>query len=251
MIKPQEIETKVFNTSMRGYNKREVDEFLDEIMIDYQKALTENDKLKQAVTALNQRLNENKENEENVKKTLAQAKSLMSDISASAEKRAEAIVNNAKVDAETITQNAHNSVKEVNEETRQMRDKLDAFKVRFREFMNDEIDKISGGTEDLFTELKDDFYPEGSDADANDKAETETGEKNDDFLDRFFSGEKSDQQPLQDAPAPESGDDAKSDNGLDSIFNGLDEKLQPFDKAKTIVVEDTEKLLDKGTKVVK
>ena len=39
MITPNDIETKVFSYSVRGYNKREVDEFLDQIMIDYQALL--------------------------------------------------------------------------------------------------------------------------------------------------------------------------------------------------------------------
>ena len=42
MITPQEIETKAFASSVRGYKKEEVDVFLDEIMMDYQELINEN-----------------------------------------------------------------------------------------------------------------------------------------------------------------------------------------------------------------
>ena len=42
MITPQEIETKEFSKSMRGYNAEEVDEFLDMIILDLQQLLDEN-----------------------------------------------------------------------------------------------------------------------------------------------------------------------------------------------------------------
>lgn len=262
MIKPQDIESKVFSSSMRGYNRREVDEFLDEIMIDYQKILTENVKLKQAVTALNQHLNQNKENEANVKKTLEQAKSLMSDISASAEKRAEAIVKNAKIDADNITKNARDGVKDITDETQMMRDKLDAFKVRFRDYMNGEIERISGASEDLFSELKSDFYPETgetktthTDVEASGQAETQKDVESS-LKDAFPQGFFDQQQGLASEEAAgrheqkesETGMNKNSSDDLDSLFDGLDEKLKPFDKAKTIVVRDTNNALNNGDK---
>ena len=160
MIKPKEIETKVFSTKMRGYNKREVDEFLDEVMIDYQALLDENDRLNAALAKVNKQIEENKENEKSVMRTLEQAKSLMSDISASAEKRAEAIIKNAQASADNITRNAQDSVEGANKETEIIHQKIAEFKLRFREMMTKEIERIEAESDDLFDELKSDFYPE-------------------------------------------------------------------------------------------
>ena len=58
MITPNDIETKVFSYSVRGYNKREVDEFLDQIMIDYQALLDQNAKMLERVHVLQKQVSE-------------------------------------------------------------------------------------------------------------------------------------------------------------------------------------------------
>ena len=42
MITPLDIQNKEFSRAVRGYNQEEVDLFLDEIMADYDKLLSEN-----------------------------------------------------------------------------------------------------------------------------------------------------------------------------------------------------------------
>ena len=46
MITPLDIQNKEFSRAVRGYNQEEVDLFLDEIMADYDKLLSENQDLK-------------------------------------------------------------------------------------------------------------------------------------------------------------------------------------------------------------
>ena len=46
MLKPMDIHNKEFKKSMRGYDIEEVDEFLDEIIVDFEKMQRELDVLK-------------------------------------------------------------------------------------------------------------------------------------------------------------------------------------------------------------
>ena len=46
MITPLDIQNKEFSRAVRGYNQEEVDLFLDEIMADYDKLISENQELK-------------------------------------------------------------------------------------------------------------------------------------------------------------------------------------------------------------
>ncbi|MEF9921853.1 MAG: DivIVA domain-containing protein [Anaerovoracaceae bacterium] len=46
MITPLDIENKEFARGVRGYKEDEVDDFLDLVIIDYEKLLLENQKLK-------------------------------------------------------------------------------------------------------------------------------------------------------------------------------------------------------------
>ena len=46
MLKPMDIHNKEFKKAMRGYDAEEVDEFLDEIIVDFEKMQRELDVLK-------------------------------------------------------------------------------------------------------------------------------------------------------------------------------------------------------------
>ena len=121
MITPNDIETKVFSSSVRGYNKREVDEFLDQIMIDYQALLDQNAKMLERVHVLQKQVSEAKDPSHMSK----DAQRLMSDISASAEQKAEVIIQNAKNDAANIVKNAKNSTAQTDEDAERLRQKVE------------------------------------------------------------------------------------------------------------------------------
>ena len=155
MITPNDIETKVFSSSLRGYNKREVDEFLDQIMIDYQALLDQNAKMLERVHVLQKQVAEAKD----PAKMTQDAKRLMNDISASAEQKAEVIIKNAKHDAENIVRNAKDSTSQADEDAERLRRKVEKFKLRFKQLLEEEIDRLDDNSEDLLDDLRKDFYP--------------------------------------------------------------------------------------------
>ena len=55
-ITPQDIVDKVFATKFRGYDKEEVDEFLDKIYIDYEKLVRYKDETEPYIKRLEERL---------------------------------------------------------------------------------------------------------------------------------------------------------------------------------------------------
>lgn len=155
MITPNDIETKVFSSSLRGYNKREVDEFLDQIMIDYQALLDQNAKMLERVHVLQKQVAEAKD----PAKMTQDAKRLMNDISASAEQKAEVIIKNAKHDAENIVRSAKDSTSQADEDAERLRRKVEKFKLRFKQMLEEEIEKLDDNSEDLLDDLRKDFYP--------------------------------------------------------------------------------------------
>ncbi len=155
MITPNDIETKVFSSSLRGYNKREVDEFLDQIMIDYQALLEQNEKMLERVHVLQKQVAEAKD----PAKMTQDAKRLMNDISASAEQKAEVIIKNAKHDAENIVRNAKDSTSQADEDAERLRRKVEKFKLRFKQMLEEEIERVDDNSEDFLDDLRQDFYP--------------------------------------------------------------------------------------------
>lgn len=159
MITPQEIETKEFSKSMRGYNAEEVDEFLDMIILDLQQLLDENARQQKTIKNLEADLSQYKRSETSVLNTLESAKKLMNDISESAEKRAEIIIRNAQLDAETIQREARDSVSKLTEEGEKLKYKLSTFRERYRRLLEDQLSQIEGSSEELFAELEREFMP--------------------------------------------------------------------------------------------
>ena len=100
MIRPIDIQEKEFSKAVRGYKEDEVNEFLDEITIDLERLLDELRQTKEENSRLVEELERHRNSEGTVLETLEAAKGLMSDISASAEKRAEILLKNAELDAQ-------------------------------------------------------------------------------------------------------------------------------------------------------
>ena len=96
MITPADIENKDFSRVKRGYDMEEVDDFLDLIIVDMEKLLRENRQLKEEVAKAQTHVDQHMSTETSVYETLEAAKSLMNDISASAERRAEILLKNAQ-----------------------------------------------------------------------------------------------------------------------------------------------------------
>ena len=56
-LTPLDIHNKDFSSKWRGYDEDEVNEFLEQVMKDYENLLNDNKKQEQEITALNERIN--------------------------------------------------------------------------------------------------------------------------------------------------------------------------------------------------
>lgn len=139
MITPQDIQTKEFARGVRGYKEDEVDIFLDELTLDYEKLIKENESLKQSVAEMSQKLEEYKNQEGTVVKTLEAAKGLMSDISASAEKRAEILIKNAEIDAAAMIREAKDKLVALQNEEKLITSRINNYKAKFKALLESEL----------------------------------------------------------------------------------------------------------------
>ena len=159
MITPLEIETKEFSRSMRGYDRDEVDEFLDDIIIDLQELLKEMDALKEEVAVLRAENDEHQKSQKQVMETLDSAKRLMKDITDSAEKRADIIIQNAKMDAEVILSDARASAPPSSTSGEDLYDKISIFRSKYRQLLQDELESLDSRSDDILTSLEKEFIP--------------------------------------------------------------------------------------------
>lgn len=155
MITPLDIQNKEFTRSVRGYKEEEVDMFLDLITLDLEKIVKENVRLKAEIAALNDDLEKYKGSEGEIVAVLEKAQSLMNDISASSEKRADVIIKNAELDADLTVREAREQAVKLVSEHKNLQKRFNSFRDRYKKMLEDELARFSSDDMDLEQDLGD------------------------------------------------------------------------------------------------
>lgn len=142
MIRPIDIQEKVFTKAVRGYKEEEVNAFLDELTVDLDRLLNELRETKEENSRLVEELERHRATEGRVVETLRAAKSLMSDISASAEKRAEILLKNAELDAAMMRKNAREESEALAKETQHLKARYTEFRNRYKRMLEQELQRF-------------------------------------------------------------------------------------------------------------
>lgn len=106
MLTPMEIHNHEFKRGFRGYSENEVDDFLDQIVNDYEIVLRENDKLKTELEFNAKEVQNYKNLEQNLKDTISVAQKTADEVVATAQKTAEEIIAAAKKNSQELRDNA-------------------------------------------------------------------------------------------------------------------------------------------------
>ncbi len=154
MIMPIDIDKKEFSRDKKGYNSREVDEFLDIIVADYEKVLNDNRSMAHKIKQLEKQLEEAQKDDNAMVETLETAKKLMADISASAERRAELIMRDAELEAENMLLDAKVNVRKLTDEHSILSAKVNRLRENFRKMLKEELSRIDSDEFDLIRDLE-------------------------------------------------------------------------------------------------
>ncbi|KPU28295.1 septum formation initiator [Caloranaerobacter sp. TR13] len=142
MLTPLDIQNKEFSRSIRGYKETEVDSFLDEITVDYEKLYKENIELKDKISVLNERIEHYKNIEKTLQNTLVVAQNTAEEVSHNARKEAELIIKEAEENARKIIEDAHNEVVKIQKKYEEIRKELLVFKTRFKTLLNSQLETV-------------------------------------------------------------------------------------------------------------
>ena len=178
MIKPADIQEKEFTRSMRGYKEEEVNEFLDQITIDMDTLIKELKETREENNRLVEELERIRGSEGSLVETLTAAKSLMADISASADKRAEVLLKNAELDAELMRKSAREDAEALAKESIAMKERFLNFRNSYKRLLESELQRFESLSGELLPELGVDDFD-----DLPQSAKPEAPEKEEDPLD--------------------------------------------------------------------
>ena len=136
MITPLDIENKKFSKQMmNGYNVDEVDEFLDEIMEDYEVNYKELATIRPKIEELESALERYKNIETTLQNTLVMAQSTADEVKNVAKQQAEQIIADAQREAEDIIRNSKESaLRAVDELEQQIRRKEQQYNEAKKQF---------------------------------------------------------------------------------------------------------------------
>src|SRR5699024_1211953 len=97
-----DIHNKEFTRGFRGYDEDEVNEFLDQVMKDYEITLRKNKALEKELEELNERVNHFTSIEETLNKSIVVAQETAEELTANAKKEAKLIIKEAEKNADRI-----------------------------------------------------------------------------------------------------------------------------------------------------
>lgn len=106
-ITPMDIQQQKFRRSVRGYDIREIDSFLELIVNTLEELIKENDDLKRELRDKTNVAEELQEREKTLKETMITAQKVTEDMKNNAKKEAELIKAEAELQAEKIMNSAH------------------------------------------------------------------------------------------------------------------------------------------------
>ena len=124
MLTPLDIENKKFSKKINGYNVDEVDDFLDQVTLEYEKLYKENNEYKEKVEQAEKDLEHYRNVEKTLQNTLVMAQTTADDIKSMAQKQAEQIIRDAQSEA-------RHSVDDLNQQEIEMTRKIEEMKKQF------------------------------------------------------------------------------------------------------------------------
>ena len=149
MITPLDIENKKFSKQMMsGYNVEEVDEFLDQVMQDYESNYKEVVSLKNKVDELNNALNHYKTIEATLQNTLVMAQSTAEEVKNVAKQKADQIVDEAKANAQKQVDELNNEIIIKQKELEDVKKQFDIYKAKMESLLISQLELLKDVNKD-------------------------------------------------------------------------------------------------------
>lgn len=139
MLKPMDIHNKEFKKAMRGYDAEEVDEFLDEIIVDFEKLQRELDVLKTQLSSYSENMNSYREKEISLNNALLSAQRFADQLKKDAEARAAEIIAQAEEDAKNIIGNTEEKYNKVLADYTMLANRYNDAKETLKEYFQNQI----------------------------------------------------------------------------------------------------------------
>ena len=149
MLTPNDIENKVVKKSkMKGYDIDDVEDFLEQLLADYEALYKENAEIKDKFNAMQESISYYKSVEEGINKTIENAQSTADNMKEVAKREAETIKQEAEADARRHIEELNNEIRRKEELLEDKKKQMQIYRIRVSSMLEAQL-KILNEDEDL------------------------------------------------------------------------------------------------------
>lgn len=142
-LTPLDIHNKEFARSFRGYDEDEVNEFLDQVIKDYESLIRENKEMQNQMLTLQEKLNHFANIEETLSKTIIVAQEAADEVRNNAKKEAQLIIKEAEKNADRIINDSLVKSRKVSLEVEELKKQASIYRARFRTLVEAQLELLS------------------------------------------------------------------------------------------------------------
>ncbi len=143
MLSPVDIENKEFTKAFRGYDIYEVEEFMKDLIKDYEKLYRDNAELKEKNAVLTETIGSYKGMEETMQNAILVAQRTAEDIKQNAYERSETIIKEAERKAAETVNNANRSISNLEKTYLNMQREMNGFKAKMNSLLSTYMQLLS------------------------------------------------------------------------------------------------------------
>ncbi|MBS4203856.1 DivIVA domain-containing protein [Lederbergia citrea] len=142
-LTPVDIHNKEFSRGFRGYDEDEVNEFLDQVIKDFELLIREKKELEDKLTSQNERLGHFSTIEDTLHKSIVVAQEAAEEVRGNAQKEAKLIIREAEKNADRIVNESLSKARKIAMEIEDLKKQSKVFRTRFKMLIEAQLDLIS------------------------------------------------------------------------------------------------------------
>lgn len=148
-IDPSEIEIPKFRLSLKGYNQREVDEFITKLREHYQEIAHQNNVLTEEINELTEQIKGYTSKKERLEDALISAQKSAQLISENSQEQAKLIVKEAEIKAKTILEGGEKKLQELRNEIANLNEQKRLFLTKLKSLITSHSELLNFYEEEL------------------------------------------------------------------------------------------------------
>lgn len=141
-LTPLDIHNKEFSKRMRGYNEDEVNEFLDQVIKDYEALIRENKELQAQLSTVEEKLSHFSNIEETLSKAIIVAQDAADELKSNSKKEAQLIIKEAEKNADRIINESLARSRKIALEMEELKKQATIYRTRFRSLLEAQIEML-------------------------------------------------------------------------------------------------------------